>query len=282
MGCRPAALRRLPGADVPSGRVRPGAQKNRSAAWLRGPRCKACGPAGGVSPRRPAGRPNRRRTRSPARWIGSSGESHHENTLRNQARESTSIWRTGRASRPSAGSSRPNSSARPDLSLALRHHVQLRSHLRASGRLDLVRAGSSRRSCSTRWTTTSRARTGRTRTSLYAAGHKALGLYAMWALRNEIVRIGAPELLPQDDRMQLRLEDLLGFRRNPVNHDAALQRVRVPGARRAPDARDPVRPARHRRLGGGRGGVDRPRARRHGLLRRSRRRACTSSKARGE
>ena len=27
----------------------------------------------------------------------------------------------------------------------------------------------------------------------YAAGHKALGLYAMWALRNEIARIAAPE-----------------------------------------------------------------------------------------
>jgi len=50
----------------------------------------------------------------------------------------------------------------------------------------------------------------------YAAGHKALGLYAMWALRNEIVRIGAPEMLPSDETLQLRLEDLLGFRRNPT------------------------------------------------------------------
>ncbi|NIU62769.1 MAG: hypothetical protein GWN66_18165, partial [Pseudomonas stutzeri] len=41
----------------------------------------------------------------------------------------------------------------------------------------------------------------------YAAGHKALGLYAMWALRNEVVRVGAPELLPKDERYQLRLED---------------------------------------------------------------------------
>jgi transketolase len=49
----------------------------------------------------------------------------------------------------------------------------------------------------------------------YAAGHKALGLYAMWALRNEMMRIGAPDLLPADERYQLRLEDLLGFRRNP-------------------------------------------------------------------
>jgi transketolase len=50
----------------------------------------------------------------------------------------------------------------------------------------------------------------------YAAGHKALGLYALWALRNEILRIGAPDLLPKDSARQLRLEDLLGFRRNPV------------------------------------------------------------------
>ena len=51
----------------------------------------------------------------------------------------------------------------------------------------------------------------------YAAGHKAMGLYAMWALRNEVARIGAAELLPADERYRLRLEDLLGFRRNPVN-----------------------------------------------------------------
>jgi transketolase len=50
----------------------------------------------------------------------------------------------------------------------------------------------------------------------YAAGHKALGLYAMWALRNEIARIAAPDLLPRDEKSQLRLEDLLGFRRNPT------------------------------------------------------------------
>jgi len=50
----------------------------------------------------------------------------------------------------------------------------------------------------------------------YAAGHKALGLYAMWALRNEIVRQSHPERLPGDIRQQLRLEDLLGFRKNPI------------------------------------------------------------------
>jgi len=50
----------------------------------------------------------------------------------------------------------------------------------------------------------------------YAAGHKALGLYTMWALRNEVARLGAPTLLAADEARQLRLEDLLGFRRNPV------------------------------------------------------------------
>ncbi len=49
----------------------------------------------------------------------------------------------------------------------------------------------------------------------YAAGHKAMGLYAMWGLRNECMRVSHPELLP-DEKHQLRLEDLLGFRRNPT------------------------------------------------------------------
>ena len=50
----------------------------------------------------------------------------------------------------------------------------------------------------------------------YAAGHKAMGLYAMWALRNELVRQSRPDLLAAENR-QLRWEDLLGFRRNPTN-----------------------------------------------------------------
>jgi transketolase len=50
----------------------------------------------------------------------------------------------------------------------------------------------------------------------YAAGHKAMGLYALWALRDEVARLAAPELLPADEPRRLRLEDLLGFRRNPT------------------------------------------------------------------
>ncbi|MBT8039818.1 MAG: hypothetical protein KJN78_06235 [Gammaproteobacteria bacterium] len=50
----------------------------------------------------------------------------------------------------------------------------------------------------------------------YAAGHKALGLYAWSALRNEVVRLVAPDQLPEDVRQQMRLEDILGFRKNPI------------------------------------------------------------------
>jgi transketolase len=52
----------------------------------------------------------------------------------------------------------------------------------------------------------------------YAAGHKATGLYAMWALRDEITRIARPDLLPEAVNHRLRLDDLLGFRRNPATH----------------------------------------------------------------
>jgi len=48
----------------------------------------------------------------------------------------------------------------------------------------------------------------------WAAGHKALGLYAMSALRSEILRIAGARI---DSRRVVRLEDLLGFRRNPTN-----------------------------------------------------------------
>jgi transketolase len=50
----------------------------------------------------------------------------------------------------------------------------------------------------------------------FAAGHKATGLYAMWGLRDEITRIARPDLLPERVEHRLRLEDLLGFRRNPT------------------------------------------------------------------
>jgi transketolase len=50
----------------------------------------------------------------------------------------------------------------------------------------------------------------------FAAGHKAMGLYSLWAIRDEIARLAAPALVPSDVRSRLRFEDLLGFRRNPI------------------------------------------------------------------
>ena len=61
----------------------------------------------------------------------------------------------------------------------------------------------------------------------YAAGHKALGLYALWALRNECVRISQPSLLPAQEKDQLRLEDLLGFRHNKVQGTPLFEKFRA-------------------------------------------------------
>lgn len=58
----------------------------------------------------------------------------------------------------------------------------------------------------------------------YSAGHKALGLYAMFALRDEIARIARPELLPDEENLRLRFEDLLGFRRNPARQAPLFRR----------------------------------------------------------
>ncbi|MDR0291530.1 MAG: hypothetical protein LBI01_01865 [Elusimicrobium sp.] len=61
----------------------------------------------------------------------------------------------------------------------------------------------------------------------YAAGHKALGLYAMWALRNECVSLTKPANLAKDIKDQMRLEDLLGFRRNSVTPTKFFKEFRV-------------------------------------------------------
>ena len=58
----------------------------------------------------------------------------------------------------------------------------------------------------------------------YAAGHKAMGLYAMWALRDEVAAVAGPALLPASLEQRLRLEDLLGFRRNPITSTPLFRR----------------------------------------------------------
>lgn len=61
----------------------------------------------------------------------------------------------------------------------------------------------------------------------YAAGHKALGMYSLWALRNECVAQAAPGALPKDEKFQLRLEDLLGFRRNKATQTPLFKKFNV-------------------------------------------------------
>ena len=85
----------------------------------------------------------------------------------------------------------------------------------------------------------------------YAAGHKALGLYAMLALRDEIVRIGDPAALPGRGPAP---PPLRGPARLPPQPDAGhppLPPLRVEGARRPPHPGHPLRQAGHRRLGSG-------------------------------
>lgn len=60
---------------------------------------------------------------------------------------------------------------------------------------------------------------------VYAAGHKAMGLYGAYALRDEWMRIARPDLLPPEKR-RLRLEDLLGFRRNPTQSTPLFQKLK--------------------------------------------------------
>jgi transketolase len=50
---------------------------------------------------------------------------------------------------------------------------------------------------------------------IFAGGHKAMGMYAMWAMRDALVASVKPDLLANEKR-RLRFEDLLGFRRNPT------------------------------------------------------------------
>ena len=44
-------------------------------------------------------------------------------------------------------------------------------------------------------------------------------------MRNEALRIAAPKLLPREERLQIRLEDLLGFRRNPITKTPLLKKL---------------------------------------------------------
>ena len=113
----------------------------------------------------------------------------------------------------------------------------------------------------------------------YAAGHKAMGLYALWALRDEIARLGAPELVP-DMPYRLRLEDLHRLPPQPGDADSPVLPQAGQGPGRTSHAGHAVREAGHRRLRRGRGQLDRPGPGRPRLLR-SRRSARPHRRGRG-
>ena len=95
----------------------------------------------------------------------------------------------------------------------------------------------------------------------YAAGHKAMGLYSMWALRDELARVGDEALLPADVKQRLRFEDLLGFRRNPITATPLFVEYGSKALDGHPTPAYAVREAVDRRLRRRRRQLDRPRLR---------------------
>src|ERR1019366_3236953 len=91
----------------------------------------------------------------------------------------------------------------------------------------------------------------------YAAGHKAMGLYALWALRDEIARIAAPAATRGPARLPAQ----------PDARGAALPRAAVQGARRTPDPGDALPQDRDGGLRCRSRELARPRARGSGPLR---------------
>jgi len=61
----------------------------------------------------------------------------------------------------------------------------------------------------------------------YRAGHKALGLYSLWACETKLFASGLRPLLPSMNATRVRLEDLLGFRRNPITKDTLFKKLNV-------------------------------------------------------
>ena len=113
---------------------------------------------------------------------------------------------------------------RPGLPLPVRDALQLRADVRPPRRLDFFRPVRRVAPVRIRWTTTWRRPIVRTRTSSptrRATRPSACTRCGRCETRSS--RIGAPELLAADERQQLRLEDLLGFRKNPAGMTAVAE-----------------------------------------------------------
>ena len=88
----------------------------------------------------------------------------------------------------------------------------------------------------------------------YAAGHKALGLYATLALRDEIVHQQRPDLLPDSLALRLQARRHPRVSSQPDAADPAVPEVWLEGPRRPSHASNAIRATGHRTVGD-RGGV---------------------------
>ena len=185
-----------------------------------------------------AGASQRRRARARQR------SGNHVLRLRSQARDLCRHHRGRGACRASPRSRRARlfREYRPHLPLAVRACSSTTCRPRATPAARSPRAASSRAPLRQHGLRLRRPGPRRTPTSSPTPpATRRMGLYAMWALRDEVARVGAPELLPADvTHQRLRLEDLLGFRRNPITDTPLFTRVR----RQARSTGIPRRPRR--------------------------------------
>ena len=169
-----------------------------------------------------------------------------------------------------------------DLALprALRAAVQLRADLGASGRLDLGGAllgGAALRRSRLR---PGRPRARRRRRALVCGRAQGHGpLRPVGAARRDRPHRRARAAAGRRSR-RLRLEDLLGFRRNPTTATPLFRGPGSQGARRSPHAGDALRAPGHRRLRRRSGELDRPGRRRRATASAPTARASTSPRAR--
>ncbi len=100
----------------------------------------------------------------------------------------------------------------------------------------------------------------------YAAGHKALGLYSLWALRNEVLRIGKPDLLPARGTRSVPTGGPSGISKKSCSKNVSHQETTCEGTGWSSHACHTLRPPFHGRLRRWLGKFDRPCPGRHGSL----------------
>ena len=91
----------------------------------------------------------------------------------------------------------------------------------------------------------------------FAAGHKALGLYSLWAMRNEALRIARARASSRGGAAPDPTGRPPGISEEPDHENPSSQEAPREGPGRPSDAGHPLRPSLDRRLGRGHGELDR-------------------------